>query len=268
MTERKTVKKIIEVQEKAKVDEEEQKWCVYCHTSPSGKRYIGITSKIPKYRWQNGNGYNRQPYFWRAIQKYGWDNFEHEILINNLSQQDACKMEKYFIKLFNSNNPQYGYNNTDGGEGKSGWHPSEESKLKNSLSHIGLQCGNKNGMYGKHHTEEAKRKMSANKKGKNSGIDNVGIKPVYSINFHKIFLGPTYVEKELGINFTGVIHCCRGDYKSSGKDPITGEPLYWKYVYDQKKKDGTIISGAITLGYITEKQVNDYLSNLQEKESN
>ena len=174
------LEEVIEVQKNSQVDDE-KKWCVYMHTSPSDKRYIGITSKKPEYRWQNGSGYNRQPYFWRAIQKYGWENFTHEILMNDLCLDKACEMEKYFIQLFDSNNPERGYNNTDGGEGKLGYHPSEESKLKNSLSHIGLQCGDKNGMYGKKHSEESKKKMSVNKKGKNAGIFNAGINPVYCI---------------------------------------------------------------------------------------
>lgn len=255
---------IIEVQESKPVDDE-KKWCVYMHTSPSGKRYIGITSKKPEHRWQNGNGYCRQPYFWKAIQKYKWDNFTHEILVDNLCMNEAYEMEKYFIGHFNSNNPQYGYNNTDGGEGKCGYHPSEESKLKNSLSHIGLQCGDKNGMYGKNHSDESKKKMSINKKGQNMGLLNIRINPVYSVNFDQLFLGPTYVEKEYGINFTGIVHCCKGDYKSAGKHPVTGEPLRWKYVYDQTLNNGRTIDGAITLGYITEQRVNEYLNNLQQK---
>ena len=34
--------KIIDVQNETKIDDE-KKWCVYMHTSPSGKKYIGIT---------------------------------------------------------------------------------------------------------------------------------------------------------------------------------------------------------------------------------
>lgn len=58
-------------------------YCVYKHTSPSGKVYAGITKLKPKYRWNNGKGYTRtdeQILFKRAIIKYGWDNFTHTII--------------------------------------------------------------------------------------------------------------------------------------------------------------------------------------------
>lgn len=47
-------------------------YCVYKHTSPSGKVYVGITELKPKYRWNNGKGYTRtdeQILFKRAIIK-------------------------------------------------------------------------------------------------------------------------------------------------------------------------------------------------------
>ena len=56
MTEEKTVEEIIEAQEDTNIDEE-KKWCVYMHTSPSGKKYIGITSNKPKRRCDHGDGY-------------------------------------------------------------------------------------------------------------------------------------------------------------------------------------------------------------------
>ena len=100
--------------------EEEKKWCVYMHTSPSNKKYIGITSLNPKYRWNNGKGYKTQIVFYRAIQKYGWKNFKHEILFEELSEQEAKEKEieliaKYKTNLKRYQNPSYGYNNDDGG---------------------------------------------------------------------------------------------------------------------------------------------------------
>ena len=32
-------------------------YIVYMHTTPSGKRYIGITAQTVERRWQNGFGY-------------------------------------------------------------------------------------------------------------------------------------------------------------------------------------------------------------------
>ena len=91
-----------------------EKWCVYMHTSPSGKKYIGITSRDPNKRWDNGNGYLRkkdgikydQPAMANAIIKYpDWKNqWKHEILFNNLSEQDAKNIEQDLIKKYNIKN--------------------------------------------------------------------------------------------------------------------------------------------------------------------
>ena len=92
--------------------------CVYCHTNKiNGKRYIGITQNKPNRRWQNGYGYkDRNSHFYNAIKKYGWENFEHIILEENLTRKEASEKEKYYIKLYNTNNENYGYNITSGGD--------------------------------------------------------------------------------------------------------------------------------------------------------
>ena len=95
------VNDIIEVQEDA-IDDE-RKWCVYCHTSPSGKRYIGITGVQPKRRFDHGNGYLKtnkdgkyaQPAIANAILKYpDFDNeWKHDILYDELTEAEAKKKE-------------------------------------------------------------------------------------------------------------------------------------------------------------------------------
>ena len=92
-------------------------YIVYKHTSPNGKVYIGITSQNPERRWRkNGEGYKDHNYFWNAIQKYGWDNFTHEILFNDLTAEQAYKKEQEFISYYKSNDSRYGYNLSSGGE--------------------------------------------------------------------------------------------------------------------------------------------------------
>ena len=111
-----------------------RKYIIYKHTSPSGKVYIGQTCKpIPNNRWQNGNGYIGSPLFYNAIQKYGWDNFEHTILMSNLTKSQACYYEQFYIKKYETTLPENGYNETLGGDG--------------------------GGMYGKHHTKAAREKI-------------------------------------------------------------------------------------------------------------
>lgn len=90
-------------------------YSVYRHISPNGKSYIGITMQSPERRFQNGNGYKTQTAFNRAIQKYGWDNFKHEILEENLTEREACEKEAYYIsEVYNSFAPN-GYNSREGG---------------------------------------------------------------------------------------------------------------------------------------------------------
>ena len=108
-------------------------YCVYVHINNiNGKKYVGQTihGGNPSRRWKNGNGYRTQKYFWRAIQKYGWDNFEHEIVASNLTKEEADNFEKILIKALNTRNNAHGYNMTDGGDGTSGHHHSEESIQK------------------------------------------------------------------------------------------------------------------------------------------
>ena len=100
---------------------------MYKHTSPSNKSYIGITSKNPEERWgHNGIQYRKQP-FYRAIKKYGWDNFTHEILYSNLTEKEAKDKEKELIRKYKTKNNKYGYNCTYGGDGTLGLKRTKES---------------------------------------------------------------------------------------------------------------------------------------------
>ena len=168
------------------------------HTFPNNKVYIGITKFKPKYRWNNGEGYSRQPYVYKAILKYGWDNIKHDILETNLSELEAKNKEQYYIKLYKSNDKRFGYNLTAGGDGtwgikytderrqkviesnknrgvkpetrekirqfNLGRHASVETKLKLSEQ----RKGSNNSFYGKHHSDETKKKIS----DANSGFNN------------------------------------------------------------------------------------------------
>ena len=104
-------------------------WVVYKHTSPTGKVYIGITSDVNK-RWaNNGLGYcQKNTTFCRAIRKYGWDNFKHEILFTGLTQEEACIKEIELVKQYKL--LDISYNESNGGEGFSGNQTKEHIKAR------------------------------------------------------------------------------------------------------------------------------------------
>ena len=151
-------------------EENKYKWCVYAHISPSNKYYIGITSQKPNDRWRSGRGYKHNEYFTRAINKYGWDNFQHEIIASNLTEEEAKNFEKILISKLKSNNSKFGYNITAGGDGTVGVshygednpfygkHHSEETKIIMKENHYDA-FGENNPFYGKQHSEETKQKI-------------------------------------------------------------------------------------------------------------
>lgn len=90
-------------------------YSVYIHENLiNGKKYIGITSQKPSYRWgKNGSNYKFQSKFFNAIKKYGWDNFSHKVLYSGLEISAAVKYETELIELYNS--IDNGYNISTGG---------------------------------------------------------------------------------------------------------------------------------------------------------
>lgn len=110
-------------------------YTVYKHTAPNGKVYIGITSKTPSKRWDNGNGYKDCALMWRAISKYGWDKFAHEVIAEGLSKQDAEAMEIQLIKHYRSSEREFGYNLESGG--RACHTASDETRRKMSEAHRG-----------------------------------------------------------------------------------------------------------------------------------
>ena len=72
------------------------------------RNYVGKTTQTLQQRWRNGTGYNRHGEFWTDIQKYGWDNFTHEVLKTVQAEtKEALKellslIEQKYIEKFDS----------------------------------------------------------------------------------------------------------------------------------------------------------------------
>jgi|694.fasta_scaffold00065_44 group I intron endonuclease len=123
------------------------------------KIYIGksinIRDRINSHRYTLSETNKRKKgYFESAIKKYGWDSFEFEILEivedfdKHKDNDDLLKREAYYIKLFDSTDPNKGYNLCKYSSDRTGVPCSEESKEKLRQANLG-----------KKHSEETKLKM-------------------------------------------------------------------------------------------------------------
>lgn len=130
-------------------------YTVYMHTTPNRKRYVGLTKNTVKKRWHSGGrGYEKQERFWRAIQKYGWDNIDHDVIASGLTFEEACELEKTLINVFRTNDRRYGYNVSEGGE-KPAAGVGRTEELKKRLHD--LNAGEKNPFFGHQHSPEIRK---------------------------------------------------------------------------------------------------------------
>ena len=244
---------------------EERKFVVYKHTSPNEKVYIGITSQKLNRRFRDGKGYYNNKHFYNAIKKYGWDNFSHEVLFDNLTEEEAKLMEQFYIALYDSF--KNGYNRTLGGEGLLGYTPTEETRIKLRNANIGKKPSpetikkrieslknawkDPNSLF---NSKEFRDKMSKINKGKtfsedtinkmrqsalkrdNKGEKHPKSKKVICITTNKIFDCGREASKFYNINPSGITYCCQGNekYTYCGKTE-EGIKLIWMY-YDEYLK--------------------------------
>lgn len=169
-------------------------YTVYIHKNKINQKiYVGLTKQNPLTRWRSkGEGYKKQPKFWNAIQKYGWDNFEHIILKTNLTADEASQLEKELIKSFNS--VQNGYNADEGGI-ITNHSPETIKKIKNA-------------MIGKTHSQQTKNKIS-NSKYKEK-------KAIICIETKKEYLSASDAMKETGIDKSSISKACYGTIYTAG----------------------------------------------------
>lgn len=218
--------------------------------------YIGVTSQKPTKRWRNGKGYQHNPYFNSAIKKYGWENFEHEIVLVTEDKTMAYNQEIALINLYQSTNPNFGYNISSGGSGgREGVKLSEEAKQTISRKNKGRLAGEKHPNYGKHiflgsdnpffnrkHTEETRQLISLKATGRKvseamrqkismstRGGNNPRAKTTYqydkNYNLLKIWSCAKDAADDIGISKSIITACCRGKSKSAGKYLWSYEPI-------------------------------------------
>ncbi len=151
---------------------------VYKYTDLTNRKiYYGQTINLKKRQAQhlslakNGD----ESYLHRAMRAHGIENFICEVIEKCDNEDQLNKREQFYIARDKSNSPKFGYNMTEGGGGKSGYHHSQETKDKIRKKKIGkkmsiefckkrseLTSGKNNPMFGRHHSEKAKRTISLN----------------------------------------------------------------------------------------------------------
>ena len=149
--------------------EEKRDHKIYVYTNKvNGKVYVGRTCATLKVRaGRGGKNYKRCSLFWKAIQKYGWENFEGEIIEEGLTNNEASEKEVFYIEKFEAYNPDKGYNIIkDSREGQDTVRKNMSKSQRNKKltdSHIEATSNGLKGKYvaenssrwGEHHTEEA-----------------------------------------------------------------------------------------------------------------
>lgn len=220
---------------------------VYLHRNKiNGKVYVGITSDVRR-RWRgDGLYYKGNEHFYRAIQKYGWSNFEHAVLFEGLTRDEACEKEVELIALYNATDPNFGYNKSAGGEKTTlGLKFSEYTKrLIGKKAKERLSSPEKHPMFGKHFSKESRAKMSKAHKGKVlteehrahiskaqrgkfAGAENPMAKKVICLDCGTVFDTLTAAGEFAGVSRVAIQRCCKGLSKSAGGK-------HWSY-YDTEE---------------------------------
>ena len=224
--------------------------CIYMYTNIiNGKRYVGQTINFNKrHREHIYVSYNDNcdlP-FHSAIRKYGIENFQIDILVENINtQEERNELEKSFILLFDTLvTSRKGYNISSGGsngnnfagkseeemdeirkkwkESRSGENHwffgkkfSDEHKKKISESHKGKKM-----------SEEARKNMSKSKKGKNKGGEHPTARKIIQLSkkgeIIKVWDCITSASKNLHISRTAIQNCLKGTTRTAGG-------FMWKY---------------------------------------
>ena len=210
---------------------------IYCiENTLNHNKYIGLSTQI-EIRWQNHKrllkrGKHENAHLQNAYNKYG-DVFIFYV-IEECEQEELNEREKYWIKFYDTKN--HGYNESEGGGGI--FNPTDDVRRKISEGLKGEKngmygmhlCGEQNAWFGKHHTEETKKKISEMRKNKYTGKDSPYAKRVQA-STGEIFDTMKEAAQWAGVkDISSIGKACKGVSKTGGKHPITGERISWKYI--------------------------------------
>ena len=193
----------------------QQEWFVYAHIlKADGRRYIGQTNNLSA-RWKP-SAYKNCVKFYNAITLYGWDAFEHTVLEENLTLEQANEREEYYIALYNT--IENGFNLLSGGMNRLA---SQETKNKMSQTRKGVPKSEAH--------KEAIAKALKGKKKTPEAIRNNQLaqhrKIVKCIETNIIYESLADAERKTGILSETISRCCRGKQK-------TASGFHWEFVQE------------------------------------
>lgn len=181
--------------------------------------YIGIGSDTNgKYiRAHYTHSRERRNKHWYNITQL--TNYDVEILIDNLTWDEACEKEKEFIKLYGRKDLGLGSltNKTNGGDGRWGSKATPETKEKQRIAKLGKYCGENHPMFGKHHSDETKNKLSEIGRTKIGTLNNSSLEIfLFDIfgNFIRNISNGRELAKELNCSFQGISKAAIGKNKT------------------------------------------------------
>jgi hypothetical protein len=189
-----------------------KKYCVYIHKNKiNGKIYVGQTSKSPNARFGlNGQQYcyNEETKFAKAIKKYGFNNFDHIIIKENLTKNEANLLESQLITKYDSF--KNGYNMTLGGDGGGFINHHHKKVSIEKMKHVGKD----NGLYGTHRPDYVKEAV---KKAHAKAITQ------YDMNMTpiKTFESGTEIKRLLNYDNSFIARSCKTHKSAYG--------YYWRY---------------------------------------
>lgn len=207
-------------------------YCVYRHTFPNGKVYIGLTCQNPLARWQGGYGYKKQTLMFNAIQKYGWENVRHEIVFDGLTLPEAHEKEIELISYHKSNDSAFGYNISSGGESGCGHVVSQEVRKRVGDARRGkpltaehreklskAKMGKKRGKFSQEVVEHMKRAQAARQRRNVRQYTKDGV-------YLKQWDSVRCASRALQIADTNIYFACKGKRNSAGG-------FLWKYADEE-----------------------------------
>lgn len=151
--------------------------------------YVGITGKGAIHRWSKG--YRHCTKFYHAIKKYGWNGFDHRVLVDNITKEEAEEIEMNLISDLMLQCDLYGYNIQNGGGA-----PAMTDETKNKIAEANRGHGYRGGGSPKH--------------------------PVLCVETGQIFESCSDAARWCGSNSSHISNACRGKFEKT-------KGFHWKY---------------------------------------